>query len=420
MRLVFSGFVLIYNPWYVYYLMANGAIGGISIRAKISGVFLCFAIFYKTLSLLAGNVSVGKRSSVLTLMTSFLLVFLISIVIGLVNGNEFLYFGLDAFPLFEMFCLYYLIRLTPDMDLDFEKLAKWISLYIILMCVANIATYIYLSFFQGIGFGALRANINGVVVNRLMDFMVPILGPGFIVMSRVSKNRFIRIFLPACVVLLVGLTFFRTAYVAFFAGFFVILTQKKKNIIILAKTVGVAMALGLSAITVAQQRSGANSDLHMVGLITERVSSIFDSKDDDLAIYSRITDTADKIKELPKALIVGYGMGGELDSGPIQYTANYFLQLLLLLGVPGGVLFIWIYIKIARVLLWLSRTAVDQTEKLLFLAGASSLGGLAAILMFFPYTMYFPLLYLFGILAGIADICYLRRKKQLALKVKIA
>lgn len=418
MKLIFTGLILAYNPVYLNYLMSHGALGGMSIRAQISGLFLCFAILYKVVVLLTRKSLVVKPSAVLTLMTSFFVVFIVGVITGLFKDNEFIFWGLDAFPLFEMFCLYYLIRLTPEINIDFDKIVKWLSIYMLVMCISDIATYIYLSFIQGIGFGALRANINGIPVNRLMDFMVPILGPGLIVFSRESKNRFIRMALPACVLLTVGLTFYRTAYLAFFAGFLILIIQKRKNLMILSKTVGLAIIVGFFAIFVVQQKLGDSFKLKIGELVTGRMIAIFNSPKDDGAIYSRVTDTYQKLFEVPNLPIIGHGMGGSLESGPIQYTANYFLQLFLLLGIPGGILFIWLYARVVRGLFRLSRTAVEQKEKLFYLAGASSLTALAAVLCFFPYTMYFPLLYLFGVMAGIADVCSLHNKNSLSMKAR--
>lgn len=414
MGLVALGFVLAYNPWYLYYLMANGAIGGMSTRAEISGAFLILAISYRVLISLTRKSLAINSSSILNLMTMFLFTVLLGVVTGFVNSNAFIYFGLDVFPLLEMFCLYYIIRLAPEMEINYSKFVKLFGFYIIIMCVTDVVTYIYLTYYEGLSFGALRANIGGTVVNRLMDFIVPLVGPGFIAFSRDSKSKLVRILLPVCVLLTVGLTFYRTAYAAFFVATGFLLIQKKKNVFIFAKTAGVAMIIGVAFLAVLQSKQSENYESDMGGLVIERVKSIFDSDEEDSSISSRHVQAGMMLDEVPKNPLLGTGLGGSLDLGPIQYTSNYFLQILLLLGIPGGVLFLWLYTKVIRVLLWLSKTASDRKEKLFFASMASVLAGLAAVLYFFPYTMYFPLLYLFGATAGIADISYLRRRRQLA------
>lgn len=417
MALIAFGLGLAYNPWYLYYLMAHGALGGMSIHAVTGGAFLFIVVSYKAILLLSGKGLGIKRSAILSLMTMFFIVFLGGVVTGLVRGNEFVVFGLDAFPLCEMFCLYYFIRLTPEMEINFSRVFKWLAAYMLLMCITDIASYSYLTYIKGISFGALRANIGGTVVNRLMDFIVPVLGPGLIIFTKDSKNKFIRLFLPICVLLTIGLAFYRTVYAAFFVTTAFLLIQNRKNVMLFAKPILIALIIGFIAIF-SSQSAQIDYESDMGGLMLERARSIFDSANDDSSISARFEQIPLMLDEVPKDPILGKGFGGTIDSGPIKYTANYFLQVLLLLGIPGGVLFIWLYFKVISVLQWLSRTAADQKEQLFFSMSASVLAGLATILWFFPYTMYFPLHYLLGVIAGIADICCLRRKRQMLLNLK--
>ena len=416
MSLIAFGLVVAYNPLYLYYLMSNGALGGMSVHAVTGGVFLTCAIGYKAILLLSGKIIRIRRSSILNIMTLLFLVFCGGVLTGLANANERVVFVLDAFPLLEMFCIYYLIRLTPGMNINLEKIVKWLAGYIFIMCVSDLLSYCYLTYVKQINFAALRANIAGVVVNRLMDFVVPLFGPSLIVLTRNSKSKTIRIFLPILVLLTVGLTFYRTVYAAFFAATGVILIQKKQNILFFSKAIIVSMAIG-TIILFATHTPQTDSEFDMTELMAERVKSIFDSGEEDSSIGSRHEQAKLMFAEVPQNPFLGKGFGGAVESGPVKYTSNYFLQVLLLLGIPGAILFIWLFIKVGRVLSSLSKTATEQKEKAFFTGMASVLAGIAAVLYFFPYTMYFPLHYLLGAIAGLADICFLRRNTQfLALK----
>lgn len=418
MTIIFLGLVLAYNPVYLYYLMSHGALGGMSIRATVGGVFLLFAVMYIVFRFPAKRLFVVKTSPIFSLITIFLGFYLIGVLTGFIRVNFSIFFALDAYPLFEMFCIYYIIRLSPGTKVNPYTIVKWVSGYILIMCLSDLAAYSYLSFVKKIGFGALRANINGIIMNRLMDFMVPILGPGLIALSRYITNRFVRWLLPVCVLVTVALTFYRTVYVAFFVGVLFLIFLKKKNIIPLVKAVTFMLVIGFLAVTIVQQGRGGKESIGILSLVNQRIRSTFDSRKKDYAINSRFEQTARSLQELPNVSIIGYGMGGYIDDHVIQVMSNYFLQLFLLLGIPAGILFLWLYTKVMMVLLRLARMSSDRKISLFYLATASVLAGLAVVFCFFPYTVYFPLLYLFGAIAAIADVGDLALKSQLAIKIE--
>lgn len=409
MPFIVIGLVLAYNPVYSYYLMSHGAIGGMSLRVVVGGAFLIFVSLYCIARILARGDSKIRRSPVLTLMSSILVMSLVGVAVAAIRGNSFQYFALDLFPVLEMLCLYFFIRLAPMNKVDRDAFLRWILIYALLMCVSDVFIYSYLSFVKGIGFGALRANINGIVVNRLMDFMVPILGPGLILLAYIRGGRFFKVSMPLAVLATVGLTFYRTAYLAFFVAAIFLVLQNRKHVILFSKVVLIFLVFGAGVLALAPKVKAGPLELNISQLIRDRVGSILDSRKKDFAINSRYEQTIRIISELHNVAFVGYGFGGFLGMDAIQVTSNYYLQVFLLLGLIGGMFFVWVYLKVFLTLIRLAGEVPDQTDKMLLLVTASSLASLAVILCFFPYTIYFPLLYYFGVVAGIADLCQLRQ-----------
>ena len=87
----------------------------------------------------------------------------------------------------------------------------------------------------------------------------------------------------------------------------------------------------------------------------------------------------------------------------VGLTSNYFLQLILLLGLPAGLLFVWLYVRTFLMSRKYSLETKDKSAVIFFTASASMLLSLAVILCLFPYTCYFPLLYVFSFILGVVD-----------------
>jgi hypothetical protein len=170
----------------------------------------------------------------------------------------------------------------------------------------------------------------------------------------------------------------------------------------------IVLILASVFIAVEERFQWSYQDTGLVSLFSKRIASIYESDDTDVSATSRIADNKEIFFQLYKCLAVGYGMGGTYkhqEEGliPVQVTSNYFLQMIMLLGVPAGLLFLWIYLKSFLMSLKLVRSSKSVQEKFIFTSCVSIFISLGIILSVFPYTNYFPLLYLFGFICGLID-----------------
>lgn len=412
MKFIFFGFIIAYNPIYVYYLMSHGALGGITFRTIASGIFLVGISYFSFLAFLLnrnGKIKV-RNTSFLFLVNILLMFYILAIIVGLVRGNDFKYMILDSFPPLEMFVIYYLIKFSPLIEntINFHRMVKWFLIYFFIMAVTDLASYGVLSFVKIVNFGALRALIGGVTVNRLMDFILPLFLPLLLLSYEYLYRRKWVVILLGMSVLVVLLTFYRTVYSAVFAGIFYLVISSRKRIIFMAKTfvlitfVSVVILVGINSFF-------KDKKMNFPSLFTQRVASILSpDKKIDYSGTSRVAHDKDMVYNALKSFPDIAGMGGTYESGegeiiPIYTTSNFFLQLILLLGLPAGLLFLWLYFKTYFVSRRLSREAKGGSEKVFFAAIASILVSLAVILCLFPYTSYFPLLYILGWIFGCID-----------------
>ena len=192
MKYIFLGFIIAYNPIYIYYLMSHKALGGITIRLGMGSIFLFFLIYLFFIIFFMRKSPKISKSPLFVLINVFFIFFILGIIIGFVKGNNLKYLLLDTFPLLEMFIVYYIVKLSQvnEDNFDFGKIIKWFVSYLFLMSITGLASYLILSFFRPVHFGALRALISGTTVNRLMDFIIPLLAPQYPILHPVIAYVF--------------------------------------------------------------------------------------------------------------------------------------------------------------------------------------------------------------------------------------
>ena len=409
MRFVLLGLIVAYNPFYLYFLMSHGALGGMTRRMTASGVFLVMIVCSSFLALGRRKIRV-QRTPFLFPVNVLLMFYVLAVVIGLARGNDFDYVLLDSFPPLEMFVIYYFVRFSPLMKdrFDFSKVIKWLLIYFFIMALADLVCYGLLTFVKGVGFGVLRAYVGGITVNRLMDFVLPLFLP-FVVLSykEVYRRRWVMILLLLSM-LTVVLTFYRTIYLAVLAGLLYLAISKAGHFFFVGRLVISFVVVSL-AIAIAWDPFLEQKGIDVRSLVRQRVVSIYmPDLDTDISATARITDTKEMMFSALRSFPGLAGVGGTYESGsgervPIYVTCNYFLQLTLLFGIPAGLLFVWLYFRAFLTCRRLSREVKDISERVFFAASASLLVSLAIILCLFPYNGYFPLLYVLGSILGIAD-----------------
>lgn len=417
MKFIFLGFIIAYNPIYIFYLMFHGAIGGMTMRIISGSSYLLLLIYVLCIIGFVKKrpISMAAKAPLSCLMNWLFIFFLLGIFMGILKGNDSKYLLKDTYVFFEMFVIFYSVRLLLIFCGRWEskKIIKWFSIYLVIMGASDIIIYSVLSFIMETNFGALRAYISGVTVNRLMDFIVPMALPATIIFTAsYSKNKKVPLAIGVLAFIVTMLTFYRTIYLAVFAGCFCIFLIRKwniNNVRVLLK--GLIVITIISTIILVAAQSYFASECNFLCLVKERISSIYKPEAGySHSISSRITQLKYIINTLDY-FPFGYGMGGYLnETTPISVTSNYFVQTMLLLGLPGGTLFLWIYIKTFLISFRMARVIRDRWDKLFLIACASILTYLAIILLLFPYTVYFPLLFLFGWIAGAVETLYMKYK----------
>jgi len=406
------GLAVSYNPIYMYRLMQEGAIGGMSFRIASGCTFILIYLIYRILRNLNRPFSFNIIKTPLFMpMNGLLLLYILAVLIGLINNNDKVLIALDTYPLFEMFIVYYAIKFTPNIfvQIDSDKVAKWVGIYFGIMCISGIVSYSYLTFVKSVRFGVILANVAGITVNRLMDFMVPIFLPIVIAYSVNNKKKILGAALIILGIAVSFLSFYRTVYLAVFAPLVYLMLKSKFIFLgITKKLIIYTLAMVVVMGVIEDRMQWKYDDTSIIQIMGLRIYSIFfkDVETDSGSI--RVTDTVKVFAKISSCLVTGYGMGGILeyddeDPSAIQVQSNYFLQTVLLMGLPGGALFIFIYIKTLITSFNRAKLSERNADKFIFTACTSILISLGVILSLFPYTNYFPLLYIFGFICGLVD-----------------
>jgi hypothetical protein len=395
------GLILSYNPVYMHYLLENGALGTIRIRF-IS--FLLAATFLILNFFTVQSINPGKIYYK-DLIAPFLLLcfFIFSSVFGFFSGNSFLWILMDSFPLIEFFlvyfCFYFMV--FEQSGIIFKRIVVFLCAFLFFISITDLISYSYLSFVKNVSFGALRALIGDVTVNRLLDFVIPLFVPAFLYHSFVSKSKFIKVvsFFLSLVALL---SFFRTVYLAVIIGliYFALLprqkTEKRGRLVWLLVSGG-----GLGVVLFLVQVDG----ISLGSLFIDRFVSIFDSS---LSHSGRIHHNVAMLQSVLVNPLFGVGLGGQYAlspgvSTPVSVSSNYFLQLIVIMGLPGGLLFIGYYLSVFIRATKLGLRLDGCWEKIFFHSCGSVLLVMAVLLLLFPYTQQFPLMYIFAFIASIVD-----------------
>ncbi|MDD5687516.1 MAG: O-antigen ligase family protein [Elusimicrobia bacterium] len=427
MKYIFFGFFVAYNPIYIYYLMSHGALGGMTIRLAASSIFLLLIIFisFVVLTLKQNGKLKFKKSTLLSLMNVLFVFFIIALIVGFIKGNGLKYLLLDTFPILEMFIIYYTIRLSPIIEdnYDFEKIFKWFGKYLFLMSVTGIVSYIILSFVKVTSFGALRAYVAGVTVNRMMDFIIPMFLPIILLMYKYKKRNLWFIALTIACAIITMLTFYRTIYLAVLLGVLYLSSRNLGNIFRILKVLIIISIITLFVLMVLQKNNYLRfANKNILGLVKSRIISIYNpEKGIDTSASDRLNSNKEMLLNIFSNFPSIAGLGGyyinvDNQKTPYHFTSNYFLQVIALLGIPAGVFFIGIYLKTFFLSQKLAKNAQDLPSKMFFNGCTSILVVLFIILNIFPYVNYFPLLYLFSCICGIVDkySIYLKQEKEKA------
>ena len=405
MSLAWLGLVLFYNPFFTYFLMKNGAIGGTRVR-------LAILIFFLGLSVLSFLVRMASNKIYFRFsMTSICMLLLctgtvIAAFWGFLRQNDSIYLTMDIFPLVEFFLSYIVthVGLAGKGRLIVSQKAIRIGACLLgLMALSDLASYYYLSYVDVTYFGALRAYINGTTVNRLMDFILPCFAPFLIYRLVFRRSLLVEKILTAFVLLVTFLSFYRTLYVSVFITFLVfpllhVFGIQRRE---LQRSIWTIAFLGASLVCAGIYFSNGSSSFFQ--LIADRFLSIFTSESVvENSKFNRFEQLG-HFSHLADYFPFGLGLGAFVGPDPVAVMFNYFLQIGLLLGAPSLLVFTFLWVitfkRIVSKILEQRSSALGDFYRLLL----SILFSIFVILNIFPYMTYFPFLYIFGAIVAMTE-----------------
>lgn len=405
MNLIWAGFLFSYNPFFIHFLMKNGALGGTRIRFSLLLIFTAISIFA-----LVYRLTFQKFVLRITLSTLCVLILAVGTIFaafwGYLRGNTTVYFAMDLLPLVEFFVAYFLthLSLTETKKLVLTPAGIRIAFGLLACTVfANLTSYFYLTYIENAHFGALRAYINGRTINRLMDFIVPCFAPFFVYRMLFRKTIIWEKILTFGILLTTFLSFYRTLYLAVFIPCIIIpmlhVFGIRRRVL---KRALLSIAFGLSICFAASVFLSWGSDSYFQ-LIIERFTSIYYTES---ALENSKASRFDQLNQFAYALDyfpLGHGMGASIGPDPVSVMFNYFMQIALMLGVPFFMVFMltWMiaFKRIIVKILQFDNSSRGDFYRLLL----SILFALFIILNIFPYMAYFPFLYIFGSILAITE-----------------
>jgi hypothetical protein len=351
-KLFAAYWLLQYNP-ITFYLIANS--GGYG----ITGIRVSWALFVSASFIILGLI---LKHQVRFRHIMFIVLGLFSIF--LTSFNEMSRFGEPLPGLyvpFIEFLLAYLVVvffIPETFSTDLTNWRKWVYLFM----GVNIAIWV-LAAVSGDSWGVFRAYIGGVTLNRLPDFMLPILLPSFLISASFFGSLLI--------ISYILLTSYRTLYVGFIMAIVVNAIGAKINV----RTLNKIFLLIITSIAIALFFPETK-------VIFERLISAFLPEDKVLGEASksqRFNDLVLLLEGLPSCLPFGCGSLDPITSAPLYNFSFFPVWSILAFGVSALPFLLWLLFPIWSVIGHRDKGFNGAWIMVFFITVA------------FPYVHYFPL-----------------------------
>ena len=351
-RLFAAYWLLQYNPITFYLIASSGGFG-------ISGIRISWALLVSTLFIILG---VAVKYQVRFRHILFVLLGFLSIL--LTSFNEMSRLG-EPLPglyiTFIEFLLAYLVIvffIPKTFSTDLTNWRKWVYLFM----GANIIIWV-LALASGETWGVFRAYIGGVTLNRLPDFMLPILLPSFLISASFFGSLLI--------ISYILVTSYRTLYLGFIMAILVNAIGSK----ITKSALKIAFLIIVTSIIV-------TIVFPETLVIFERLLSAFMSEDKVLGESSksqRFNDLVFLLQGLPNCLPFGCGSLDPITSDPLYNFSFFPLWSILALGIGALPFLLWLLFPIWSVIGHRDKGFNGAWVMVFFISLA------------FPYVHYFPL-----------------------------
>lgn len=286
-------------------------------------------------------------------------------------------------PLIEciFFSVYFFINVRDGIKLT-SKLINIFSFVIFLNILFEILFY-FRDIGAGISYGAFRANVAGIVINRNPSFFYPIFA--FVILRYVSLNYWVKIFYYLIFFIYVLTLFYRTLYVALLFPFVVEALRLGMSLSIksVLKTFSIVLLI-LVGVFFLDSLFESEFNFSILNTFTGRFTSTFTD-------YSEDDAQSDRIAQIPEMLIsivknpLGIGFSGLVADAEVYNYAFYLLHPLLYLGMPFFFIYYVLYKRIFNIY---KKAIFSIKDRILIFCILYFL----VILIFFPYMNYFTFL----------------------------
>jgi len=408
--LILLNIFITYNPPYLYYLLKNGLLNGITIYISLSSVAIVISLLYILAT--ANSILKFNKYAILSPISLFTFFVMIGICFSFAYGNDLNKVIIDLFPIVQFILGYVLISFSKlsISDIYQYKISKRAYHFIFITVFSALFTYIYFILI-GHNFGVLRAHISGVTIGRLPDFIFPIFVVGFLFYKR--ENKLFIVILKLIAIVYLALSMYRTIYVAIFISIIYMAIIEREKIFKRTKPLIFIILIGIVSNIMISEFSNENSafDLY-AGKLFERVGTIFEVKD-----RPEETSRSGRLNQLYyfESVIhnpLGFGFGGiiyepddkyELNAIPFYTMAFYPLQIMLSIGLTGGLIFMYLLLKTLKQLHRLRRHCKDKVTYMGLGYISSGMIVIIIFLLLFPYVVYFPITFILGLMIGLTN-----------------
>lgn len=375
---LFTFWILQVNPLSIWVMCESSGLGYGTIRSTL---YLTGVVILATALLSTSEFRLGLHIKYIYYWLPIFLVFAFRVALELTLDD---YDGFDfigAFPLAE-FMISLLLFLSFDVYTWLNEKINKIIIGAALFLLADIALWIYAEA-AGISFGVFRANMSGVVLNRMSDLFYVGVGAYLLISRRANY------FMKAIATVAIILSLYRSAYVAsigvlFYAlyayrGSYSLYSLITKSVVI---TIGMALLIQLFSTIL-------DLEFDIFQAILERIQSVFlpdTAFADEVGKSSRLEQIEPLITTITENIIAGVGFGYNLLGEPIYNYFNYFLIILSIYGIGIAAAFA------KPIYALLSSLAIPRGGALEGRLLVNSMIVYYFILLnIFPYVIYFPI-----------------------------
>lgn len=364
-------------------------------RASILIIFLLVGFFIFILRFWADRTMLDVKFSGNDVFLICLTLFLICVhIISDVTRLGSLDF-IGIAPLIEgiFFAVFFNVNVRGEIRVK-PKILYTLTFFIFLNLFLEILFYLR-DLSAGLSYGAFRANIAGIVVNRNPSFFYPIFA--YLILRFVTLSSWVRVLCYVIFIIFILTIFYRTIYVALLVPIFI--DTMRFGLKVSLKTVvrlSIIVVFIVIGVFIADSKFESEFNFSILDAFTGRFTSTFTDYSDDEAQSGRI----EQLPVLFKYLFFypfGMGFSGLIDGAEIYNYAFYFLHPILYLGLP----FILVYIVLFRRILKIyERGAFCLKNRVLFL----SIVYFSMTLVFFPYMNYFTFTSVFIFLIQLSSV----------------